>query len=73
MTKQYFGATPRRWVEYLVAILVGNTIYYFSLMPHLPVALRHQSPKLDWGMGIDFLVCAGVYGLIRIGFRLQRR
>ena len=72
MAKQYLGAPPRRWVEYLAAILGGNAIYYFSLLPHLPLPLRHQSPRLDWGMAVDFLVCAGVYGLIRLGSRVWR-
>jgi hypothetical protein len=72
MAKRYLGATPRRWLEYLGAIILGNAIYYFSLAPHLPVSLRHQTPKLDWGMALDFLVCVGVYGLIRLGSRMQR-
>jgi hypothetical protein len=72
MAKQYLGATPRRWVEYLAAILIGNAIYYFSLLPHLPAPLRHQGPQVDWGMGVDFLVCVGVYGLIRLGSRMYR-
>jgi hypothetical protein len=72
MAKQYLGATPRRWVEYLAAILIGNAIYYFSLVPHLPAPLRHQGPQVDWGMGVDFLVCVGVYGLIRLGSRMYR-
>ena len=70
--RQFLGATPRRWLEYLVAILLGNVIYYFSLVPHLPEALRHQGFTIDWGAGVDFLVCVAVYGLIRLGTRIQR-
>lgn len=71
MTRQFLGATPRRWIEYLVAILLGQLIYYFSLMPYLPDALRHHGSNIDLGMGVDFLVCLAVYGLIRLGTYLQ--
>jgi hypothetical protein len=72
MASQFLGATPRRWIEYLVAILLGQVIYYFSLVPHLPDALRHHGSDIDLGMFVDFLVCLGVYGLIRLGTYLQR-
>jgi len=70
MAHQFLGVTPRRWLEYLVAILIGNAIYYFSLVPHLPDSLRHQGFRTDWGAGIDFVVCVAVYGLIRLGSSL---
>ncbi|MGH9717325.1 MAG: hypothetical protein ACRD4R_11445 [Candidatus Acidiferrales bacterium] len=68
--KKIFGATPRRWLEYLVAILFGNAIYYFSLFPHLPGSLRHQGFQMDLGVLVDFLVCVAMYGLIRLGSSL---
>jgi hypothetical protein len=71
--RQFLGATPRRWLEYLIAILLGNAIYYFSLAPHLPPALRHPASTLDWGVLVDFVVCAAVYGLIRAATNLHRR
>lgn len=71
--RQFLGAPPRRWLEYLIAILIGNVIYFFSLAPHLPLAMRHATPKTDWGTFVDFLVCVGVYGLIRLGTRLHAR
>ncbi len=71
--RQFLGASPRRWFEYLIAILLGNAIYFFSLAPHLPASMRHTAPKTDWGTLVDFLVCAGVYGLIRLGARLHQR
>lgn len=70
MARQFLGLTPRRWLEYLAAILLGNAIYYFSLIPHLPEALRHQGFQIDWGMLLNFAVCVAVYGLIRLGSRL---
>jgi hypothetical protein len=71
--RQFLGATPQRWLEYLISILIGNAIYAFSLSPHLPVALRHPGTQLDWGVLVDFLVCVAVFGLIRLGLRLHRR
>jgi hypothetical protein len=71
MARQILGATLRRWLEYLVAILLGNLIYYFSLLPHLPEALRHVGFQVDWGMALDFVVCVAVYGLIRLGSKLS--
>jgi len=70
MARQFLGVTPRRWLEYLAAIVLGNLIYYFSLAPHLPEQLRHQVFQIDWGMVVDFAVCAAVYGLIRLGSQL---
>jgi len=70
MGQRFLGVTPRRWIEYLAAILIGNAIYYLSLVPHLPEALRHQGFRTDWGMLVDFLVCVAVYGLIRLGSSL---
>jgi hypothetical protein len=70
MERQFLGATPRRWLEYLAAILIGNAIYYFSLFPHLPDSLRHRGYRTDWGTLLDFAVCAAVYGLIRLGSSL---
>ena len=66
MTRQFLGVTPRRWLEYLIAILLAQVIYYFSLVPHLPDVLRHHGSDIDLGMGVDFLVCVAVYGLIRL-------
>ncbi|MGD0956689.1 MAG: hypothetical protein ABR953_07635 [Candidatus Acidiferrales bacterium] len=70
MAQRFLGVTPRRWLEYLVAILLGNAIYYFSLVPHLPDPLHHQGFQVDWGMLVDFIVCVAVYGLIRLGSSL---
>jgi len=61
--------TPRRWIEYLVAILLGNAIYFAVLHPSLPVRLRHQPFQFDAGLVIDFVVCVLVYAAIRLGSR----
>jgi hypothetical protein len=70
MARKFLGATPRRWLEYLIAILLGNAIYYFSLVPHLPQTLKHQGFHTDWGTLVDFVICASVYGLIRLAASL---
>ncbi|MGH9686135.1 MAG: hypothetical protein ACRD5K_03475 [Candidatus Acidiferrales bacterium] len=68
--KKILGATLRRWLEYLVAILIGNAIYYISLFRHLPDSMQHHGFQTDLGSLIDLLVCVAVYGLIRLGSSL---
>jgi hypothetical protein len=68
--RQFLGATPRRWLEYLAAILIGNAVYFYSLMPHLPESLRHKGFQTDWGTVLDLAVCGAVYGLIRVALSL---
>ena len=46
-----------RWVEYLVAILAGNGIYFAVLHPTLPPSLRHEPYRVDAGLLIDFVCC----------------
>jgi hypothetical protein len=65
--------TPRRWVEYLVAILAGNGIYFAVLHPGLPPSLQHQPFRFDVGLLIDFICCVLVYAAIRLGTRHARR
>lgn len=62
--------TPRRWLEYLAAILIGNAIYFFSLYPHLSGTWQHNLYHVDAGLLLDFATCAAVYGLIRVASRL---
>lgn len=69
--RQFLGVTPVRWLEYLIAILIGNAIYYLSLAPHLPQILRHQGFGIDGGVILDFAVCVAVYWLIRLGIHLN--
>jgi hypothetical protein len=53
----------RRLGEYLAAILGGNIIFLL-LEPHLPAALQHQIFRVDWGLGVDFAICAVLYAII---------
>jgi hypothetical protein len=54
----------RIW-RYLLAILIGNAIY-FGLESHLPLRARHQPFQIDWGLAVDFWICVACYGLIRL-------
>jgi hypothetical protein len=59
----------------LAAVVVGNLIY-FALFPLLPQVLHHRFTdftagklrismgRFDWGMLIDFLICAVLYVLL---------
>jgi len=55
----------RRWAECLAAILAGN-ILFLLLEPHLPVSLQHRAFRLDWGLGVDFALCAGLYAVLGV-------
>jgi hypothetical protein len=65
--------TPRRWVEYLLAILVGNGLYFLVLFPALPHLLQHQPFRFDAGLALDFLLCVIVYGVMRLAISHARR
>ena len=56
----------RRLLKQFVAVLVGNLLYFFVLMPHLPPAGRHQPDRLDLGLIVDFWVCVVIYGLVEL-------
>ncbi len=58
--------TRAKWIKFLVAILLGNALY-FVLSPHLPAAARHHSWTVDLGTVVDFWFCLLVYGLLELG------
>jgi len=65
--------TRRRWIEYVVAVLAGNAIYFAVLFRSLPPALRHEPMRIDAGLLLDFLCCVLVYAAIRLGARHGRK
>jgi hypothetical protein len=73
MARQLAGLSLRKWLEYLVAVLIGNAIYYYSFAPHMPPWLQHEGFRFDGGWALDFAICVAVYGLIRLGAHLQQR
>jgi len=58
-------STARRWAEYLVAVLGGN-IVYLAIEPELPTLFRHRMFQIDLGLAVDFLICVGLYGVVRL-------
>ena len=61
-------SVPVNLVQTLVAIVIGNVVY-FLLLPSLPQVARHRPFQLDLGMVLDFSFCLVAYGLIRIARR----
>ena len=65
--------TASRWIKYLVAIVLGQAVY-FTVAPHLPPAAQHHYFKFDLGTIVDFWFCLFVYGIIELaGFLWRRR
>lgn len=62
----------RNWLKALAAVLLGNLIYFFAVMPHVPEIGRHHPKRLDWGLALDFWVCLAIYGLIDLLARKLR-
>jgi hypothetical protein len=62
----------QRTLKQLAAVLIGNGLYFFVLMPHLPLAARHQPYRLDWGLLVDAWICLVIYGLIELVLRRRR-
>ena len=61
----------KNFLDALVAVLAGNAIYYL-LMPHLPPSVRHGLFKEDWGLLVDFLICALIFAGVKYLGRLER-
>jgi uncharacterized membrane protein YraQ (UPF0718 family) len=58
--------TTERWLKYLMAILLGNGLY-FAASPHLPPAARHAAEGFNAGTLVDLWFCVAVYGLLELG------
>lgn len=58
----------KNFFEALVAVLAGNAIY-FLLMPHLPTTMRHSLFKEDWGLVVDFAICAVIFAAVKAARR----
>ncbi len=63
----------RRIFKQTVAVVVGNLLYFFVLMPHLPAAGRHRPDRLDLGLIVDFWLCVVLYGVIELIDRRRRQ
>ena len=58
----------KNFLDALVAVLVGNAIY-FLLMPHLAVVARHKRFQQDWGLWVDFAICAAIFAAVKYARR----
>jgi hypothetical protein len=56
------------FLDALMAVLAGNAIYYL-LMPHLPTVARHRLFKEDWGLLVDFMICAMIFAAVKYARR----
>jgi hypothetical protein len=54
----------RNFLDALLAVLAGNAIY-FLVMPHLPAPIRHSLFKEDWGLLVDFCICAAIFVAVK--------
>lgn len=52
------------FLQALLAIILGNVVY-FVLIPSLPPSARHHPFHVDLGLVLDFWFCLVAYGLIR--------
>lgn len=62
------SVTVRNFLDALLAVLAGNTIY-FLLAPHLPPFARHSIFIEDWGLLVDFLVCLAIFVVVKVARR----
>ncbi len=63
----------RRLLKQFVAVVAGSLLYFFVLMPHLPLAGRHRPFQIDIGLLVDAWVCLVLYGAIEWVDRKWRR
>ena len=61
----------RNFLDAFVAVLAGNAIY-FLLMPHLPAVARHRLFQEDWGLLVDFAICAVIFVAVKYVRRDER-
>jgi hypothetical protein len=66
------SAVVEKWIKCLVAIVLGNALY-FALYPQLPLVARHRPSHLDLGTLVDFWFCLLVFGLLELGAFLHGR
>ena len=64
--------TTERWLKYLVAVLLGNAMY-FGLSRYLPPAARQAAYGFNVGTLVDLWFCVAIYGLLELGTFLGRR
>ena len=63
----------RTLFQSLAAVLLGNLLYFFVVLPHVPPAGRHVAFRLDLGLLLDFWICLVCWGLIALFTRRPSR
>jgi ABC-type uncharacterized transport system permease subunit len=62
----------RRLLKQTIAVVVGNLLYFFVIMPHLPAAGQHRPDRLELGLIVDFWSCVVLYGVVELVDRRLR-
>ena len=60
----YNNCVLRKLLKQCVAIVIGNVLYFFVLMPHLPSAGQHRPFRIDLGLLVDAWICLVLYAII---------
>jgi len=50
-----------RFARALVAVVIGNALYFVVVAPLLPPWLRHSPYRIDAGLLLDFAICSALY------------
>ena len=61
-----------RFMKSLVAVVVGNAIYFLVVMPRLPARGHHEPFRLDVGLLVDFWLCVVAYGVLELILRWRQ-
>jgi lysylphosphatidylglycerol synthetase-like protein (DUF2156 family) len=61
------------FLKSLVAVVSGNAIYFFLLVPVLPHGARHRPFHFDLGLVLDAWICLVIYGVLSLVHRSKGR
>lgn len=63
----------RSLLKSFIAVVIGNLLYFFVLMPHLPPLARHRRDRIDFGLLVDFWICVVIWGIVDLIARRRTR
>ena len=61
------------FLKSLIAVVSGNAIYFFLLLPDLPRGARHRYLHFDLGLALDAWICLVIYGVLSLALRRKGR
>jgi hypothetical protein len=61
------------FLKSLIAVVSGNAIYFFLLLPVLPHGARHRPFHFDLGLVVDAWICLVIYGVLSFALRGKGR